>query len=269
MKKRFDHLGCERDHIRFSDYQILAAELDLKPYSGLVEGLRLIKSAREIEKIRRSVLTNSKAFERAVLSIKPGLRENTLAAKIDYFMRRLGAEKPAFDTIVATGVRAALPHAHAGATRIEDGHLILIDMGAMQDGYASDMTRMVHVGRASKKTRDTYSAVLDAQLSAIAAVRPGVTCQAVDRAARESLKSVGLDKARLCTPPGTDSGWRSTKTRASERGAKSAWPPEWSITIEPGVYLEGWGGIRIEDTVVVTETGCEVLTPTPKELREV
>lgn len=267
-KRHIRRLAIERDTIRYDQYETLADTVDVAPVSGFVEGLRAVKSADEVEKIRRSVITNSKAFEQGVRAIKPGMRESELAGEIEYRMRRLGAEKAAFDTIVATGARGALPHARPDATRIENGHLVLIDMGAMQEGYASDMTRMLHIGRASKKTRDTYRFVLEAQLAAIDAVRPGVTCDRVDRAARRVLETAGLGKAFVHST-GHGLGLEIHEEPRLGKKSKTLLEPGMAITIEPGVYLDGWGGIRIEDTVVVTATGCEVLTPTPKELREV
>jgi Xaa-Pro aminopeptidase len=268
QKKRIRRLGMERGNIRYDQFETLAKTVTLEPTTGLVEGLRAVKSPAEIEKIRASVLTNSKAFEQGVRAIKPGMRESDLAAEIEYRMRRLGAEKPAFDTIVAAGERGALPHARPGDARIENGNLVLIDMGAMRDGYASDMTRMVHLGPAPKKTRETYRRVLEAQLAAIAAVGPGVSCDRVDRAARQVLRAAGLDKAFVHST-GHGLGLEIHEDPRLGKKSKTVLQPGMAITIEPGVYLDGWGGIRIEDTVVVTATGCEVLTPTPKQLREV
>ncbi|MCU1262157.1 MAG: peptidase [Bryobacterales bacterium] len=267
-KKRIGRLGIERDNIRYDQYETLGQQVKLEPVSSIVEGLRAVKSPGEIEKIRRSVLTNSKAFEQGVRAIKPGMRESDLAAEIEYRMRRLGAEKAAFETIVAAGERAALPHARPGDARIENGNLVLIDMGATQGGYTSDMTRMVHLGPAPKKTRDTYRFVLEAQLAAIDAVRPGVTCARVDRAARDVLKAAGLDRAFVHST-GHGLGLEIHENPRLGKDSKTRLEAGMAITIEPGVYLDGWGGIRIEDTVVVTAAGCEVLTPTPKELREV
>jgi Xaa-Pro aminopeptidase len=268
QSKHIRRAGIERENIRYDQYEALADKLRLEPLTGLVEGLRAVKSLSEIEKIRRSVLTNSKAFEHCVRAIKPGMRESDLAAEIEYRMRRLGAEKPAFDTIVAAGSRGALPHARPGNTRIENGQLVLIDMGAMQEGYASDMTRMVHVGPAPKQTRERYGHVLDAQLAAIEAVRAGVPASRVDGAARQSLKAAGLDKA-FTHSTGHGLGLEIHEDPRLGKKSKTRLEAGMTITVEPGIYLEGWGGIRIEDTVVVTSTGCEVLTPTPKELREV
>ncbi len=272
QKRRSANVGFERNRLSFESFESLRSALplhtELRPVAGLVERMRMTKSPEEIDLIRASVKTNSAAFEEAVKAIRPGMRESDVAAEIEYRMRRLGAEKPAFDTIVAFGERTALPHAQPGSTVLEPVTLVLIDMGAMRDGYASDMTRMLHLGRASRKLRDMYRVVLDAQLAAIAAVRPGVTAARVDQAARKALKPSGLDKAFIHST-GHGLGLEIHEPPRVGRKDVTKLAPGMAITIEPGVYLSGFGGIRIEDTVVVTETGCEVLTETPKLLREI
>jgi Xaa-Pro aminopeptidase len=195
------------------------------------------------------------------------MRETELAAEIDYRNRKLGAEAPSFDTIVAAGERSALPHAHPGPAKIGPG-ILLIDMGAFRDGYASDMTRMVHVGPATAKYKRAYRAVLEAQLAAIAAVKPGVTTNAVDRAARSTLKRHGLDR-EFVHSTGHGLGLEIHEPPRIGRKDKTKLEAGMAITIEPGIYIEGWGGIRIEDTVLVTANGCEILTPTSKALREI
>jgi Xaa-Pro aminopeptidase len=269
--KRVTRVGFEADNMTVSQLgsfqKALPSRTKLEPASGLVEGLRAVKDAEEIEKIRASVVANSAALEGALKQFKPGMTESELAAEIDYQNRRRGAEAPAFDTIVATGERAALPHAHPGATRIMPG-MLLIDMGAFRDGYASDMTRMVYVGPAPAKYKRAYKAVLEAQLAAVAAVRPEVTTNAVDRAARSTLKLHGLEK-EFVHSTGHGLGLEIHELPRIGRRDKTKLEAGMAITIEPGVYIEGWGGIRIEDTVLVTATGCEVLTPTSKELREI
>jgi Xaa-Pro aminopeptidase len=238
----------------------------LVPVNGWVEGLRMIKSAEELALIRRSVDTNSRAFEAAVQRVKPGMKEQDLAAELEYRMRRLGAEKPSFETIVAGGARSALPHAQPTGARLANGQLVVVDMGALQDGYCSDMTRMLFLGTPSSKVKRTYRAVLEAQLAGIDAVRPGVTTARVDAAARNVLKTFGLAEAFVHST-GHGLGLEIHEPPRIGKKDKTKLAPGMAITIEPGVYLEGFGGIRIEDTVVVTETGCEILTPTPKALR--
>jgi Xaa-Pro aminopeptidase len=195
-----------------------------------------------------------------------GMTESELAAEIEYQSRMLGASGPAFDTIVAAGKRAALPHARPGKSKIGPG-MLLIDMGAFSNGYASDMTRMVHVGAAAPKYRKAYTAVLEAQLAAIDAVKPGATADSIDNAARRTLRKFGLDKAFVHST-GHGLGLEIHEPPRLGRSDQTPLEPGMAITIEPGVYLEGWGGIRIEDTILVTRTGHEILTPTPKNLLE-
>jgi Xaa-Pro aminopeptidase len=240
----------------------------LDPVTGWIEELRMIKSAGELERIRRSVETNSRAFEQVVASVRPGITEEDLAAELEYRMRRLGAQRPAFETIVAGGKRGALPHAQPTTARLENGGLVVVDMGAVQDGYCSDMTRMLFLGSPSPKVKRTYRAVLEAQVAAIEAVRSGVSTAYVDRQARKVLKGYGLDRAFVHST-GHGLGLEIHEPPRIGKQDKARLNAGMAITIEPGVYLEGFGGIRIEDTVVVTNGGCEILTPTSKDLRVV
>jgi Xaa-Pro aminopeptidase len=237
----------------------------LEPANGWIEQLRMVKSAAEIDRIRRSVETNSRAFELTVKRVRPGMKEQDLAAELEYRMRRLGAEKPSFETIVACGLRSALPHAQPTAAPLKRGELVVVDMGAIENGYCSDMTRMLFLGAPTMKVKRTYRAVLEAQLAAIDAVRPGATCSRVDAAARNVLKVCGLDRAFIHST-GHGLGLEIHEPPRIGKRDKTRLQPGMAITIEPGVYLEDFGGIRIEDTVVVTEKGCEILTPTDKRL---
>ncbi len=243
----------------------LPLNTSLLPVSGWIEELRMIKSAEELALIRRSVETNSRAFEQTVSRVKSGIRESDLAAELEYRMRRLGAGKPAFETIVATGVRSALPHAQPTAARLTAGDLVVVDMGAYQEGYASDMTRMLCVGTPNAKTKRMYRAVREAQLAAIDAVRPNATTVSVDNAARRVLAGYGLDHCFIHST-GHGLGLEIHEPPRLGKRDKHRLKPGMAITIEPGAYIQGFGGVRIEDTVVVTKTGCEILTPTPKDL---
>ena len=198
--------------------------------------------------------------------VRAGTREQDVAADLDYQMRRLGAEGTAFETIVASGERTALPHARPTARPIGANELLLIDMGACRDGYMSDMTRMLFVGDPPRKIRNMYRAVLDAQLAAIGAVREGAATRKVDGEARRVLKSAGFEKAFVHST-GHGLGLEIHECPRVGRKDKTRLQAGMVITIEPGAYVEGLGGIRIEDTVLVTKQGCEVLTPTNKELR--
>jgi Xaa-Pro aminopeptidase len=268
-RKHLKRIGFEATRVIYDSSQRLKQALplatSLKPIGPVLEKARMIKSAAEIARIRRSVQTCSEAFESTVRSIRPGVSEMAIAAELEFKMRRLGAEKAAFETIVATGARTALPHAQPSQQKAAVNELLLIDMGACQNGYMSDMTRMLFLGRPGSRIRNLFKAVLKAQLAAIDAVRAGVTAGQVDRQARQVLESEGLGKQFVHS---TGHGLGLEIHEPPRVGKKDATRLEAGmvITIEPGAYLRGFGGVRIEDTVLVTENGCEVLTPTSKEL---
>lgn len=269
-KHRWKRIGFEGSRMLFEMYRRLDESLPkgvkLTPVGPVVERLRMIKSDAEIALIRRSVATNSEAFEKTTRSIRWGARESEIAAELEYRVRRLGAEKAAFETIVATGSRSALPHAQPTARKLGNDELILIDMGACQDGYMSDMTRVLFLGRPSRRVRSMYNAVLKAQLAAIDAVRPGIRASQVDGAARRVLETEGLGK-EFVHSTGHGLGLEIHEGPRLGRRDKTRLVAGMAITIEPGAYIRDFGGIRIEDTVLVTKNGCEVLTPTSKELR--
>jgi len=269
---RIDSLAVERNRISFEEYEHLKEvakglrrNLKLTPLSGVVENLRMVKSPAEIATIRASVRLNSAALEHALEQFKPAMTEVDLAAEIEYRMRLLGADGTAFQTIVASGERSALPHAHPTDHPIRSDQLLLVDMGANVAGYASDMTRTHAVGKLEAKVRRMYRAVLESQLAAIDAVKPGILCASVDRTARQVLRAYGLDKLFVHST-GHGLGLEIHEQPRIGRKEATKLEPGMVITIEPGVYQETVGGIRIEDTVVVTARGCEVLTPTGKEL---
>jgi Xaa-Pro aminopeptidase len=271
-KRGLKRIGYEPARMTCDRYESLKSSLPMRasldPVAGWIEGLRMVKSPAEVERIRRSVETNSRAFEQAVARLRPGVKEQDFAAELEYRMRRLGAEKPAFETIVAGGVRSALPHAQPTAAPLRAGDLVVVDMGAFVEGYASDMTRMLFLGRPDAKVKRAYRAVLEAQLAAIDAVRAGVAAGSVDRAARAVLKTHGLDRA-FVHATGHGLGLEIHEPPRLGAREKTRLRAGMTITIEPGVYVEGWGGIRIEDTVLVTENGCEILTQTSKALRAI
>ena len=268
-RKKLKKLGFESAWTRFEDYSKLKEDLplgfSLHPVGRVLEEQRMVKSPAEMERIRKSAALNSQAFRNTLQRVKPGTNERDIAADLDFEMRRLGAEKPAFETIVATGNRSALPHARPTARPLGTNELLLIDMGATLDGYSSDMTRMAFAGNPPKRVRDLYKAVLEAQLTAIDAVRAGTTATKVDAAARNVLKKHGLEREFLHST-GHGLGLEIHEPPRIGRRDKTRLQAGMAITIEPGAYVAGLGGVRIEDTVLVTSSGCEVLTPTPKEL---
>ena len=268
-RKKLKRVGFEATRMVYDVHRRLKEALPLgatlKPIGPVIEQLRMVKSKEEIARIRLSVQTNSQAFEKTVQSIRPGVSESHIAAELEFQMRRLGAEKAAFETIVAAGPRSALPHARPGDRKVGVDELLLIDMGACQDGYMSDMTRMLFFGKLNTRIRDMYKAVLKAQLAAIAAVHEGITTGQVDQKARQVLESEGLGKAFVHST-GHGLGLEIHEPPRVGRRDKTRLQAGMVITIEPGAYIRDFGGVRIEDTVLVTKNGCEILTPTSKEL---
>ena len=271
-RKKIKRVGFEESNFTVAFFRHLEDSFplgsSLHAAGGMVEELRMIKSQDEIEKIRHSVNVNSEAYRRTLRRVKIGATERDIAAELEFQMRRLGAEKPAFETIVAAGARSALPHSTPTGRRVEDNEILLVDMGATVDGYTSDMTRVSHAGVPSKRIKGYYDAVLEAQLAGVDAIRPGIAASRVDARARKVLKEHGLDRFFVHST-GHGLGLEIHEGPRVARRASTKLAPGMVITVEPGVYVEDVGGIRIEDTVLVTDAGCEVLTPTSKELVEI
>jgi Xaa-Pro aminopeptidase len=267
-RKRLKKIAFESAWTQFEAYQRLKEELplgaSLVPAGRVIEERRMLKSRAEIDIIRRSVNLNSQAYARVLKRLRPGVRELDVAAEIEFQMKMLGAEKPSVDTIIAAGAHSALPHSHPSAHQIGAKELLLIDMGASLEGYASDMTRVTHLGEPPKRIREMYRAVLESQMAGIAAVRNGVTAGKVDSATRNVLKKYKLDKAFVHST-GHGLGLEIHEPPRLGKHDKTPLRAGMTITIEPGVYIEGVAGVRIEDTVLVTQNGCEVLTPTSKD----
>jgi len=266
--RRLRRLGFESNRAGYEFYQTLRSSLPgigLKGLSGVIENLRVVKSPEEVAAIRRSVRLNSAVFEASIRRIRPGHSEAGVAAAIEHRMRRRGGEKAAFETIVAAGVRSALPHARPTSNPLKTNELIIVDQGVILDGYASDMTRTIALGSLGSRARRVYYAVLEAQQAAIAVVRAGVQARDVDREARRVLDHYGLEKAFVHST-GHGVGLEIHERPRLGRGERTKLEAGMVITIEPGAYLEGFGGVRIEDMVLVTDRGCDVLTPTPKDL---
>jgi Xaa-Pro aminopeptidase len=234
---------------------------------GLVGTLRARKEPSELACMRQAAILAGDVLTSAINLLKPGVMENEVAAEIEYRMRRGGASGPAFETIVAFGDRSALPHARPTAKRLRKNELVVLDLGAILAHYCSDITRTVYVGRAPARVKEWYRAVLEAQTAAIAAVRAGVSCGDVDAAARQVLAGYKLN--RLFThSTGHGLGLEVHEDPRVARGQKARLEPGFVVTIEPGVYMAGVGGIRIEDDVAVHAGNTEVLTRIPRDLIE-
>jgi len=235
----------------------------------IVEQARLVKDASEVATLRDAAAKLTFVAEQAFRAIRPGVTEREVAAAIETGLRSVGYERPAFDTIVASGPNAALPHYRAGMRILKPGDLVVLDFGGVLDGYCSDLTRTVSVGAPTVDALRLHAAVRDAQRAAIEAVKPGVPATTVDAAARRLLESRGLGEA---FGHGTGHGLGldvHEEPRVGPPRSHSAsvqLEPGMVFTIEPGAYLPGMGGVRIEDDVLVTGNGCEVLTSVPREL---
>ena len=241
--------------------------LEWVPAPGMVETLRARKDAGELAQMRKAAIVAGEIVELAIGLLKPGICEREVAAEIEYQMRKRGASGPAFETIVAFGSRAALPHARPTAKRLRRNELVVLDLGVILGHYCSDITRTVFVGRAPKRIQTWYKAVLEAQGAAISAVKEGVSCGEVDAAARRVLEGYGLGRLFVHST-GHGLGLEVHEDPRVAKGQARLVEPGNVITIEPGVYAEGIGGIRIEDDVAVHAGRTEVLTRAPRHLIE-
>ena len=235
--------------------------------AGMVERLRGRKEPSEIQLMRRAADLAGEVVGGVLKLLKPGVRENEIAAEVEYKMRRRGASGPAFETIVAFGERSALPHARPTTRRLRKNELVVLDLGVILAHYCSDITRTVFVGRAPKKIKKWYKAVQEAQLAAVSAAKVGASCGDVDAAARSVLAGCNLER-KFVHSTGHGLGLEVHEDPRVAKGQKRLLEPGNVITIEPGVYVEGVGGIRIEDDVALHNGKTEVLTRVPRDLIE-
>ena len=248
--------------------ELLGAEAALDVPVHLDE-LRQVKDAEEIARMKKAAAIGDEAFSDIVKFIRPGISEREVAARLETTMRALGSERPAFTTIVASGARGSLPHGVSTEKLIVSGEFVTMDYGAVYEGYHSDMTRTVCVGRASEEQRSLYQTVLDAQEFGVSLVKPGASGKAIDGAVRQRLTDAGYGEY-FGHGLGHSLGLEiHEEPRLSKQSACEHLLPGMFVTVEPGVYLPGKGGLRIEDTVLVTETGGEILTTSSKKLIEI
>lgn len=264
-----ERIALEAAHISWSRYRTFSGEwftgAELLPATGVVEKLRRIKSSAEVARMSAAAAVADGALAEVLPRLAERPTEGEVAAELDHLMRRRGASGSAFDTIVAAGPNSALPHARPGPRRIEPGDLVVIDFGAIVDGYRSDMTRTVCVGEPRPPGRRIYEVVREAQRVGTETVRAGVACKDVDATCREIISEAGWGEAFMhSTGHGVGLDIHeapSVSSRSTEMLAAGE-----VVTVEPGIYLAGDGGVRIEDTVVVTDDGCVRLTRSPKTL---
>lgn len=264
-------IGFEGKHMTYQRYRDFASRLPECTLTGDLDldALRQIKDAGEIAKIRKACEIADAAYEDVLSFLRPGVTEFEVAAHMEGYMRAHGSEGPSFAIIVASGKRGALPHGTPTQKVIEEGDFVTMDYGAIYEGYHSDITRTLCVGRASERQRETYAHVLEAQELALTLIKPGASGKAVDAAVRQLFARYGLD-AYFGHGLGHSLGLEiHEEPRLSPHSTCEHLAPGMLITDEPGVYFADWGGLRIEDTVLVTEQGSEALTKATKKLIEI
>ncbi len=263
-------LGFEANEFRYSTFLTFKEKLEVKelvPLTDELARLRRVKTADEIDCLRKAEHIGDIAFKEILSHIKPGVTELEIAAKLEYIMKCNGAEKLSFETIVASGLNSAKPHAEPGEKKIEAGDFVTMDFGCMYHGYCSDMTRTVVVGKADRKQREIYDVVLKAQTAVLDALKPGMKGKEYDKIARDIIAEAGYGD---CFGHGLGHSvgleiHENPRFSVTEEDIIEAGNV---ITVEPGIYIPDFGGVRIEDMVVLTEDGCENFTHSRKELIE-
>lgn len=261
-------IGFEEQTMTYIQYRKLQKESrgkKLVPVSGMAEKLRQAKNTEEIVKIARASQIADQAFSRILKFIKPGVSEKLIAAELDHTLKILGSSNPSFDSIVGSGPNGALPHAQPGDRKVRKGDFIVLDFGAIYQGYHSDMTRTICIGKPSAKHFEVYNKVLEAQAVGLKSVRAGIKGKEVDQAVRRIIADAGYGEyyghglghgVGLEVHEGPNMGMRT----------ENILPENSIVTVEPGIYLPGWGGVRIEDLVVVKNGSCRVLSKSTKKL---
>ncbi|MBD7906800.1 M24 family metallopeptidase [Sporosarcina gallistercoris] len=265
---KVERLGFEKEDLTFGMYELYKSKVtaELIPTSGLVEKLRIIKTPEELDVLKQAAKIADDAFAHICGFIKAGMTELEVSNELEFFMRKQGATSSSFDTIVASGVRGALPHGVATDKKIQSGELVTLDYGALYNGYISDITRTVAVGEPSEKMREIYEITLAAQKLAVEGIKPGMTGIQADAIARDYIASKGYGDA-FGHSTGHGIGLEVHEAPGLSFRSETVLEPNMTVTAEPGIYLPGIGGVRIEDDLVITENGCERLTHSTKELQ--
>jgi Xaa-Pro aminopeptidase len=264
-------LGFEKDVVTFKQHETFCSELPgvkLVPVEGVVEKMRMVKDEDEIEKIRRAEALGDAAFSHILTVLKPGMTEIEVATEMEWFMRRNGAERTGFDVIVASGANGAMPHAVASSKRLVPGELIVLDFGAVVEGYRGDATRTVVLGRASREQREVYGIVLRAQEAALERIRAGMKGEEAHEIAQRVIEDAGYGD-NFGHGLGHGVGLAVHEEPRLAPMSSTVLEPGMVVSVEPGIYLPGRFGVRIEDLVVVEDGGVRNLTTAPKELIEV
>lgn len=263
-------LGFEAMQVRYSEYEVLKERLvakELVPLKGELAALRRIKTQEEIEYHRHAEHIGDIAFEEVLHHIRPGVTELEIAAKLEYIMKLNGADKLSFESIVASGVNSSRPHAEPGHRQIEKGDFVTMDFGCVYNGYCSDMTRTVVVGKADRKQKEIYSTVLKAQLAVLDMLKPGLQGKEYDKVARDIIYSAGYE-GYFGHGLGHSVGLEIHENPRFSMLEEDVIEAGMIMTVEPGIYIPDFGGVRIEDMVVITEDGYENFAHSNKELIE-
>ncbi len=261
-------LGFEKDDMNYGLYELYNEHVDagLVPVAGLVEELRLVKNEEELEILQKAANIADETFEYICTYIRPGMTELEVANEMEFYMRKLGATESSFDTIVASGVRGALPHGVASDKVIEEGDMITLDFGALYKGYISDITRTIAVGEPSEQMKEIYDIVLQSQLLGVEKIGPGMTGKEADAIVRDYITEKGYGK-QFGHSTGHGIGLEVHENPSLSTRSETVLEPNMCVTVEPGIYLPGIGGVRIEDDIVITPEGNRRLTKSSKELR--
>lgn len=260
-------LGFEQQQVSYASYVSYAADLaDIKlvPTDSLVEQLRMVKDDSEIAVMREAAELADRTFAHLLTTLKPGITENDVALTIEFFMRQNGAASVSFETIVASGERSALPHGKASDRVLQSGEFVKFDFGAYYKGYCSDITRTVVLGKPTDKHRQIYDIVLEAQMNALEHMKPGMTGKEADALTRDVIKRFGFGDF-FGHSTGHGLGMEVHEAPRLSILSETVLVPGMTVTVEPGIYLPGFGGVRIEDDVVVTNTGVQRLTQSTKD----
>ncbi|CAN7212777.1 Xaa-Pro peptidase family protein [Peribacillus frigoritolerans] len=260
-------LGFEQEHLTYATYKAYEAAIDgqLLPVSGVIENLRLIKTSSEIKILKEAAAIADAAFTHILDFLRPGISELDVSNELEFFMRKQGATSSSFDIIVASGIRSALPHGVATDKIIEKGDFVTLDYGAYYNGYVSDTTRTLAVGKPSEELINIYDIVLEAQLRGMAGIKPGMTGREADALTRNLIEEKGYGQY-FGHSTGHGIGLEVHEGPALSFRSDIILEPGMAVTVEPGIYLPGVGGVRIEDDTIVTIDGNEALTHSTKEL---
>jgi len=260
-------LAFEKNYTTYSQFETYQNQFsqELIPVEGIVEALRMIKTPDELEIMKKAAKIADDAFAHIQSFIEPGVKEIDISNELEFFMRRQGATSSSFDTIVASGLRSALPHGVASDKKIEEGELVTLDFGALYEGYCSDITRTVAVGEISAALREIYDIVLEANLRGVKGTKAGMSGKEADALTRDYITEKGYGE-RFGHSTGHAVGMEVHESPGLSTRSEAILEPGMVVTVEPGIYVPGVGGCRIEDDIVITKDGNERLTFAPKEL---